>query len=396
MPQTAGVLDSSPQWTAQLSAAWRNRLTGLSTAAQTDALFDLLTAQITAATGTDGTAAHGDRHAPWRRLGVYRHLADRLRAGLAEATGLTLPATLFFDQPTPAAVVVHLQTELLGLDEQTHIPAAHQLSTAAGEDPIAIVGMACRLPGRADTPEALWELVREGRDALVGLPDNRGWDLDALYHPDPDHPGTIYTRHGGFLPDIDQFDSAFFAIGPREANAVDPQQRLMLEISWEVLERAGIDPRSLHGSRTGVFSGVSLQDYGPAWHRAPAEQQGQLLTGNALGVITGRVAYALGLEGPALTVETQCSASLVAIHLAGQALRAGECDLALAGGVTVMSTPSMLLEFSRKRGLSPDGRCKAFAADADGTGWADGASVLLLERLSDARRAGHHIHALLR
>ncbi len=328
---------------------------------------------------------HGiDRYAPWRRLGVYRHVAERLRVELSAALGLHLPATVLFDRPTPDEFAAYLRAELLGLGEDMGTP--YTLATG-GDDPVAIVGMACRLAGGADCPEALWELVRDGRDVVAGLPTNRGWDLDALYDPNPERPGTVYTRHGGFLPEVDRFDAGFFGIGPREAKALDPQQRLMLELSWEVLEHAGVDPGSLRGStRTGVFSGVSLQDYGPPWHQAPAEVQGHLLTGNALGVIAGRVAYTFGLQGPALSVETQCSASLVAIHLAGQALRAGECDLALAGGVTVMSTPGMLLEFSRKQGLAPDGRCKAFSADADGTGWADGAGVLLLQRLSDARR----------
>ncbi|WP_326597270.1 type I polyketide synthase [Streptomyces sp. NBC_01803] len=374
---------------------WRSRLTALPVPAQHEVLLDLITGQVAAVTGQGGGASV-EKRAPWRRLGIYRHLADRLRAELSAATGVRLPATLFFDQPTPEAVAAYLRAEVLGIDGEVVAPEAQGLGTDAVGDPIAIVGMACRLPGGVDSPEALWELVREGRDAIGGLPEGRGWDLDALYDPDPERSGTAYTRHGGFLPAIDEFDPGFFGIGPREATALDPQQRLMLEVSWEALERAGIDPHSLRGSRTGVFAGVSLQDYGPAWHEAPHEAQGQLLTGNALGVVAGRIAYTFGFEGPALTVDTQCSSSLVAMHLAGQALRSGECDLAVAGGVTLMSTPGMLLEFSRKRGLAPDGRCKAFSADADGTGWAEGAGVVLLERLSTARRRGHRVYGVLR
>ncbi|MDT0317751.1 type I polyketide synthase [Streptomyces millisiae] len=381
---------------------WSNRLTALPDSAWHEALLALIAGQVSTATGRAESATL-DPAAPWRRLGVYREVAERLRAGLAEATGLDLPATLFFDQPSPRAVAEYLRSRLLG----TAAPAGDEPAGAAAEapatgpapavqEPIAIVGAACRLPGGADSPEALWRLVDEGRDAIGGLPDDRGWDLDALYDPDPGHHGTAYTRHGGFLPGIDQFDPAFFGISPREAKALDPQQRLLLEVSWEAMERAGIDPHGLRGSRTGVFAGVSLQDYGPAWHEAPEEAQGQMLTGNALGVMAGRVAYTFGFEGPALTVDTQCSSSLVAVHLAGQALRSGEADLALAGGVTLMSTPGMLLEFSRKRGLAPDGRCKAFSVDADGTGWAEGAGVLLLERLSDARRNGHRVLAVVR
>ncbi len=398
MPKPAALLDSPPERANMNSDTWRGRLAGMPIATQTDLLLDLLDAELTRAVGTthgDG-GARDNRHAPWRRLGVYRHTADRLHEGLTRAVGLRLPATVFFDQPTPASLVAYLLRELLGIDEQTHAPSAQGLTTAAGADSIAIVGMACRLPGGVDSPEALWAMVSEGREALGGLPDDRGWDLAGLYDPDPDNPGTSYTRNGGFLPGIDRFDAGFFGISPREAGAVDPQQRLMLEISWEALERAGLDARTLRGSRTGVFTGVSLQDYGPPWAQAPHDMQGQMLTGNASGIIAGRVSYTFGFEGPALCVDTQCSASLVAVHLAGQSLRTGECDLALAGGVTVMSSPGMLTEFSRKRGLAADGRCKAFGAGADGTGWADGATVLLLERLSDARRNNHPVLAVVR
>ncbi|TDC27714.1 SDR family NAD(P)-dependent oxidoreductase [Streptomyces sp. 8K308] len=377
---------------------WSNRLTALPDPAWHEALLALIAGQVAAATGRPDSAAL-DPAAPWRRLGVYREVAGRLWEGLAEATGLDLPATLFFDHPSPRAVAEYLRSRLLGTPATAKAEAPEDgagAPVAAAGEPIAIVGAACRLPGGADSPEALWRLVDEGRDAIGGLPEDRGWDLDALYDPDPGRHGTAYTRHGGFLPGIDQFDPAFFGISPREAKALDPQQRLLLELSWEAVERAGIDPHTLRGSRTGVFAGVSLQDYGPAWHEAPEEAQGQMLTGNALGVMAGRVAYTFGFEGPALTVDTQCSSSLVAVHLAGQALRSGEADLALAGGVTLMSTPGMLLEFSRKRGLAPDGRCKAFSADADGTGWAEGAGVLLLERLSDAHRNGHRVLAVVR
>ncbi|TCJ32203.1 type I polyketide synthase [Parafrankia sp. BMG5.11] len=374
----------------------RDRLAGQPDSDQVRALLNLIAELVGALTDREPADIAADPITPWRRLGIYRQVARQLQSELETATGLRLPATLFFDLPSPDALAGYLRSRLLGGAENPQVTAVAPAGKPREDDPVAIVGMACRLPGGADSPEALWELVRDGRDAVVGLPTDRGWDVDALYHPDREHPGTIYTREGGFLPDIGMFDPGFFGIGPREANAMDPQQRLMLEISWEALERAGVDPGSLRGTRTGVFTGVSLQDYGPPWHRAPAKAQGQLLTGNALGVIAGRVSYTFGLQGPSLCVDTQCSSSMVAIHLAGQALLSGECDLALAGGVTVMTTPGMLLEFSQKQGLAPDGRCKAFSADADGTGWADGAGVLLLERLSDARRHGHPVLALIR
>ncbi|WP_218003942.1 type I polyketide synthase [Nocardia pneumoniae] len=337
-----------------------------------------------------------DPTAPFSEIGFDSLAGVEFRNRLAKATGVQLPSTLVFDHPTAAAVAAFVRSRV---DEATETDAgrpARVTRRIRTDEPIAIVGMSCRYPGGIASPDGLWELVASGADAIGEFPTDRGWDLDRLFDPDPDHPGTSYLDRGGFLSGMADFDAGFFGIGPREAAAMDPQQRLLLEASWEALEHAGIDPSSLRGSDTGVFTGVSYQDYEEIAKAAGSVAEGYIGTGSTSSVLTGRVAYTFGFEGPAVTVDTACSSSLVAIHLACQALRQGESSLVLASGAQVMSTPFMFVEFSRQRGLSRDGRCKAFSASADGVGWAEGVGVLVLERLSDARRLGHDVLAVIR
>ncbi|MFC7898394.1 type I polyketide synthase, partial [Streptomyces sp. NPDC057381] len=368
------------------------RLSGLTEAERDALLLDLVRSQ--AATVLGHSAPDSVRaDTAFNEAGFDSLTSVELRNRLREATGLKLPATLIFDYPTPQALAGYLREEF-GDTATTATPAAPPVGVADPDEPIAIVGMACRLPGGVTGPDDLWRLVSEGREGMSDFPDDRGWDLEGLFDADPESTGTSYTTQGGFVREAGLFDAGFFGISPREALAMDPQQRLLLETSWEAFEGAGIDPTSLKGTDVGVFSGVSSQGYG-AGVTAP-ELEGFASTGTASSVASGRVSYVFGFEGPAVTVDTACSSSLVAMHLAAQALRQGECTMALAGGVTVMATPVSFVEFSRQRGLAGDGRCKAYADGADGTGWAEGVGLVVLERLSVARERGHNVLAVLR
>ncbi len=391
-PLLTELTATHPPATAATTTASSQALTARLATQTIEQRLATLTALVTHTTAA--VLAHPDPGAldpdrPFKDLGIDSLSALELRNTLSTQTGLTLPATLVFDHPTPTAIATHLVV-LLG-EGPAPVPRITAV-TARTEEPVAVVGMACRLPGGIDSAAALWDVVAGGIDAVGAFPTDRGWDLAGLFDPDPDAVGKTYTRSGAFLPDAAGFDAEFFGISAREALAIDPQQRLLLETCWEAIETAGIDPAGLAGTDTGVFAGTWAQPYGAG---GSDSAEGYVMTGAATSVASGRIAYVLGLQGPAITIDTACSSSLVATHLACQSLRNGETGLALAGGVTIMTTPTPFTEFARQRGLAVDGRCKAFAAAADGTGWGEGAAVLVLERLSDAHHNNHPVLAVI-
>jgi 3-oxoacyl-(acyl-carrier-protein) synthase/NADPH:quinone reductase-like Zn-dependent oxidoreductase/NAD(P)-dependent dehydrogenase (short-subunit alcohol dehydrogenase family)/acyl carrier protein len=392
-PLLSGLLRPGPRPVVPAAATARtarDRLLSLPRADRLPALVTLVCEEVATVMGLAGAdAVPTDR--PLRELGLDSLMAVELRNQLSVRAGCALPATLAFDYPTPEATAGLLLREAF---DEPDAPVATAPATSCDHlEPIAIVAMACRTPGGVVDPEGYWSLLNEGRDAVGPFPER--WDIDALYDPDREAVGRSYAREGGFLDEIDRFDPAFFDIREREAPEMDPEQRLVLELAWEALERAGIVPAALVDSPTGVYLGSMGSDYGPGGRPLEALTRYSDI-GTLASVISGRVSYTLGLRGPSMTIDTACSASLVALHLAAAALRSGECDLALAGGVQAMCTPERFVSSSRLGVLAPDGRCKAFSAAADGAGWSEGAGVLVLERFSDARAAGRPVLALLR
>src|SRR6266511_4396197 len=393
LPMVEVSRDEAP---AIREGAWARELASLSAERRHEAALEAVRAEVARVLSLEGPGAVAtDR--PLKELGLDSMMALELRNALGKRAGKTLPATLAFDYPTPAAIAKHLLEKVLALSESTGAPVPLVAAQPEEEAAIAIVGIGCRYPGGIVDVETFWRVLDEGIDAVTEVPRER-WDIDAFYDPDPAAPGKMTTRRGGFLAEIDRFDAEFFGISPREAVSLDPQQRLLLETSWEALEHAGIAAERLEGSGTGVFVGLMSHEYGTYGTLGSGLERldGYVGTGSLASVASGRISYVLGRQGPSMTVDTATSSSLVAAHLACQSLRQGECSLALAGGVTLILTPGLFVEFSRLRGLAADGRCKTFSASADGTGWSEGCGMVVLERLSDARRNGHRVLAVIR
>ncbi|KAK4495334.1 hypothetical protein PRZ48_013665 [Zasmidium cellare] len=393
IPQTRS---GKPRRRATASCPKRRLVASMHT---TETIKNMIIAEFRHARGLSETT-YIDPTTQFGDLGMNSLVGIVIRDRLMSMTGLTLPITLLFDHSTPRKLAERVYGLLSG-EQSTPLstplsapPSSAQLFCA--DDPIAIISIACRYPGGIASPEDLWRVVEEGIDVTSDFPTDRGWDLETFYNPDPEVPGSTTTRRGGFLHDVAEFDAGLFGMSPREALTTDPQQRLLLETTWTLLERAGLPPLSLRGSDTGVYVGVMYNDYASRFTNVKHEHEGQLGLGSAPSMAAGRVSHFFDFHGPSLAVDTACSSSLVAIDQAVKSLRTGECSLAIAGGVTVMATAQSFVMFSKQRGLSPDGRCRSYSGDANGTAWSEGVGLLLLERLSDARRNGHQIHGLIR